>query len=180
MGVFNLNSDETASRQEEIQNNDVPNVVNTNTSQQVTQEVPKKEDKQEAKVILDGPLSQIYTQALNLVYAKEDTGQMLAQFIQQQDNKEANDAAADKDIYVYCCDGDDLSQDHLIESTNKLQAALGQDKYKDTILAIECRQGHVNDKVGLLDTMARSMGVRVYLTRGSALEGVKTALESLS
>lgn len=143
------------------------------------------EDKGQTKVLLDGPLSKVYTKALNLVYANE-AANMFAAMVEnaettntyEEEGKGENDEAhiEEKNIYMYCCDGSDMDIEGLTEGSNKLRLALDSKKYDEIILAVEHR-GSVNMKMGLLERFASDIGSKVCLSRFSALETIRIALK---
>ena len=126
---------------------------------------------EEKTIVLDGPLSRIYTQALNMAYAKEDVGamgQMLMMTGQGDTDEEEEDP---RDLYVYCCDGDELSEGKVTEAADKLRIALDSKKYKSVAVAIECK-GHVSDQLASLDRLSSQMGAKVFYRRKTAMEAI--------
>ena len=140
------------------------------------------------KIILDGPLSEIYTKALNAIYSK-DVGkaeEVVGQESQQMDavlvadihkmdaKKKAeqmqntNDAA-----YVYVTDDEHLKGDGLIETFDNVRVALDMQGYKAKVLCIECKQPEVYHKVEMLANMARNMKVPVFYTRNAAMKYIQ-------
>lgn len=142
------------------------------------EDVPKT-DKGDITVTLDGPLSKIYTQALNLTYATEDGSMMqpMVNIIETNKEEEAdkNKQAADAKLYAYCVDDKDINEGNLAETSDKLRVALDSKKYKEVMCVVECH-GSVSSKVGLLDSFGTAIGVRVLLSRRSALEAIQLAL----
>lgn len=182
MGIFNLNNEQAEPKVDaELQ----PEKSGVTEVQGTRQEVdsangsskdPVNPDElKNATIVLDGPLSHVYTQALNLVYAKEDTDSMVAMVMDQ--NASATEVD-EKDLYVYAVDGDSLDHTGLVDGMDKLRLALDSKAYKQVALAVECRTG-VNGKVGLLEQFAAQAGVKVFVSRRSALEGFGVAVESL-
>jgi hypothetical protein len=124
----------------------------------------------DAKIVLSGPLSKIYTKALNLVYANEDTGTELL----TTDEELTEDDDQNTNLYVYCCD-DSLDSGDLVEATEKLSQAMNSKKYKSVILSLESN-GNMNNRIGLLDSFASEVGVKVCFSRNRALEAINGSL----
>lgn len=170
MGVYNitLSDKEIATNKEAIDNNDSTK----------TNEIPQdraKEKTEEKTVVLDGPLSHIYTQALNMVYANEAVN-MLTQMAVDVEEKYGDDNLTDnKDLYVYCCDGDKLNTDSLVETTNKLRLALDKKQYKNIIISVESING--NSKIALLDEFSSALGIKVIYSRNRAIDNIRSIIQ---
>lgn len=128
-------------------------------------------------VVMDGPLSAIYTQALNLAYAREAasaSGQTDIKLVFDEDI-EAGDGDLHKALYVYCCDATDMTASDAVEGTNKLRVALDSKKYAQTYVVMESR-GTVKAAAGLLEEYAVKNNVRVLFKRAAALEALCDAI----
>lgn len=175
MAIFDLGtidkstSEEKQKEQSEGQNNEP--VVDDNTTAVTGKEEEKK------TIVLDGPLSHIYTQALNMVYANEAIN-MITHMLMDQEDEASDKNPYGKDVYVYCCDGDNLTSDELIKTSSKLRIALDKKKYSKVLLSIECH-GVVNNRIGLLHDFSASLGIPVSYTKTGSLNNIKTALESI-
>ncbi len=132
--------------------------------EQKDNKVTQTTEENEKKIKLDGPLSAIYTQALNVLYSKED----MAGMILPSDDQEVVD---DSDLYVYCTQAD-LVDNNLTEIADKITEA---SKHDVNVVAIECNS-MIPGKMKLLEDLGRSLGVELYVTRKSALEAIKTKL----
>ncbi len=128
-----------------------------------------KDDAAEKTIMLNGPLSHIYTQALNAVFSKESTGMGAHLFKYRILNDKDKDEDEIDDTFVYCVDSDSLSSSELIASSEALRDAVKSGKHRKVVLAMESN-GVANSRMQLLDEVSRSMGVKVFLSRGSALE----------
>lgn len=132
----------------------------------------KDQDNKEAITIeLNGPLSQIYTKALNLVYANENNIEFN---VIHKGDKKSNPS---KSIYIYCCKADEITNTDLMDVSNDLRIALDSN-YKKVIIAAEYSK-ELSNKIGTLERIASESGVQIYFKRNNALNAVKTALESL-
>lgn len=130
-------------------------------------------------IIIDGPLSHIYTQALNAVYAKEEVGTMFTtyegnKFLEEikRDELNASGSVDENGTYVYTVDNMLLGQNGLVEATEHLLEA--SKKYKNLIVAMESH-GIVSTKMQLLYDFSSSLGAKVYHKRSIAVEAVKKA-----
>lgn len=174
MGVYNitLSDKEVATTKEAIDNQ------NNNESTKVV-EIPQdkaKEKTEEKTVVLDGPLSHIYTQALNMVYANEAVN-MITQMAVDSEEKYGEDKPSNdnKDLYVYCCDGDKLDSDGLVEATNKLRLALDVRHHKNIIVSVE--SVNPNNKVALLDEFSSSLGINVIYSRNKTIDNIRSIVK---
>lgn len=140
-------------------------------------EVSSGDDPEQQTVIMDGPLSKIYTQALNLVYAKEAasaSGQTDIKVLFDEDiesSTEYHDA-----LYVYCCDAGDMDINDALEGSNKLRLALDNKNIKSTYMVMESHR-IVKPAAGLLEEYAVSSGVKVIFKRNIAIETICDALK---
>lgn len=131
-------------------------------------------------IVLDGPLSRIYTEALNLAYANEGMSLTAAVAYQMQlaGDIKGDDVAEDDSSYVYCIHGDDLDMNTLNKGMESIRVASKSGKFKKMMLAVESGRV-VTSKMQLLCEMAGVMGVKVYLSRDRALEGMVGALKKV-
>lgn len=173
MGVINLNSEQ-----------DVPETVEDHIEQQQeetsTQQI--NEEKANTEINIAGPLSNVFTKALNAVYSNESIDPMVIAPVETEEAEEEHDTNEDegKDIfgnalYVYCCNGDNLSQEGLVDAANKLTKAVSKGKYKNVILSMECFN-NINNKTALLDKLGRSLGIKVCLSKRSTMEAIDRSI----
>lgn len=125
-------------------------------------------------VVMTGPLSKIYSEALNLAYGNESAMNMLNPEDMELMDEQAGGGDA-KDLYVYTTDGDKLDGPEMVEAGDKLRLALDSKKYKKVLLAVEGK--NVSRKVALLHDLVSSMGVQVVFNRNSAIESMKACLK---
>lgn len=164
MGIFRTESEDTII---ESKNEPIPEVKTDSEIQPIS----KDDVEGGPTVVLDGPLSSIYTKALRLVLANESmmtTNVMLVSEIGSGKEKEK------KDLYVYCCGEDDLLDNNLVETVNKIKVAV--DEYDKVIVAVE--HNHVvGNRLQLLDEFSGSLGAKVCNTRDNALNVIKQGLK---
>lgn len=160
MGIFQLNKETDNSELSELKDKTIDDKT---FDEKVSENNDKKEIDTEQEIKLDGPLSSIYAKALNMMYSKESTSMMI---IPNNENKVSQDG-----IYVYCCNGDELDNNSLIESTDKLRLALDNKKYSKVVAVIESNNV-VNDKIGLLDNYIHSLGIETYYSRKIAIDKI--------
>jgi len=173
MSIFDLsalksNIEQTSKPEENKQTQTNENSTQLNSSTELEKETKKD---LRLEVALAGPLSHIYTQALNLVYAKENAIEF------NVFNKEVKHEH--KDVFVYCCDGSELDNETLTDANSKLRIALSEG-YKKVIVAAEMDNSKkVNSTLTLLLESLDESKVKVYFFRKNALEAVKIAIEDI-
>lgn len=148
--------------------------LNTNINADGVQ-VPQTAD-QEKTVVLDGPLGRIYTQALNLAYAKEDTGTM-AMIIDaaNRERQEKESTNPDHGVYVYATDTDHLDNRELVEITNWMTT--NQKNDQPMVISLESVGNKISNKSGLLEEMAKAHGVTVHYSRNSAMKAIRSQMK---
>ncbi len=159
------------------------NLLANETTQPVlfNADYPNKDNtKKEKVVVLDGPLSHIYTQALNMAYAHENENDEIstegismmfdALIIRKNEEEPVDDPG-----YLYCASDDTLTDGGLVAASDSIRVAIESKKYKHITVAIECGD-LISNRVQLLDEMCHVLGVKVCLTRKSA---VQTVLKNL-
>lgn len=175
MGIINLSLIKTVNQPTDDRISQPPQptdvVVPETTRTEIQPQSPTEVPKEEKTIVLDGPLSRIYTQALNVAYAKEDVGamgQIMMTMVNQGEEEEEED---ERDLYVYCCDGDELDDGGVEEAEGKLRVALDSGKYRSAAVAIECH-GRVTNQIAALEAIGCRLGARVYFRRKVALEAM--------
>lgn len=119
----------------------------------------------ESVVVLDGPLSKIYTEALNKVYAIESY---------MTDGALTDDKEKDEDLsktYIYAVDADDLDIAGTNETFGNLRLALDSQKYDKIILSIEHVEV-VSESIAIIDEYAKKTGVNVVYKREQAIGAI--------
>lgn len=154
----------------------VNNVVNNNVENS-----DGKKNQQDFKdtvkhINLDGPLSYIYTKALNVAFAKENMVEFSLLYGNNEDSEDQNRNMNGRDLYVYCCEPDKMTDYELAQLPNKLRVALDSG-CKKVMVAAECDK--VTRNVVSIEEIARRVGVHLFFKRTNALDNVKLAVESL-
>lgn len=137
------------------------------------------------KIVLDGPLSEIYTKALNMVYStqveqatdtvSQETQQMDAVLVADihamtQDKKDAEFQEAQNAAYVYVTDDNNLDSEGLVNAFDNVRVALDSQRFTKAVVCVEST-GNINGhRVELLTNMARNFGAHVYYTRNAAMK----------
>ena len=158
MSVFDINAGSTSSAVQAV--GQTGSVVNQNIEQEGSvykvnnQADVSQTPNGEVKIVLDGPLSEIYTKALQATYSKnvkqteenvgQETQQMDAVMVadihklnqkkKEEQTKIANDAA-----YVYVTDGDALNGEGWLNAFNNVRIALDQQSFKEKVICVECK-----------------------------------------
>jgi len=167
MGVFNLTA---LGGNEPVQEaNTEPQVADDALDNApVTVAVKETDESKEMMITLDGPLSRIYTKALNLAYARESISMMTPEALTI--NK-AQQRAEDESTYVYAIDTTQMDMAKLVASTEHFRVALETGNYKNVIVALES-DGNVTSKAQLFAQMAQSLGAKVCYSRNSAMRAI--------
>lgn len=137
------------------------------------------------KIILDGPLSEIYTKALNMVYSNqvEQAADTVSQETQQMDavlvadihamskeKKEAELKEAQNAAYVYVTSDTELSADGMVNAFDNVRVALDSKQFTKTVVCIEST-GLINGhRIELLTNLARNFGAQVFYTRNATMK----------
>lgn len=124
---------------------------------------------------LDGPLSSIYAQALNVMYAKESAadGSMGSSLSQQT----ADDEGVDPDLYVYVTDDESMDLEGVGKHFDALRVALDRFKEKPTIVVLENHKP-MRMAVAALENFAHEQAKKVYYRRDIALEAILGILQT--
>jgi hypothetical protein len=179
MSVFQIPAKQSAAEPQST--NDPVNLPDTSTGKLDldSANVPERENK---TIVLDGPLSTIYTKALNIVYSNtpdsvSQESQAMDHVIMAQDEIEKNqDAAKKSDLYVYVTDSEHLEIEGTPKVFDKLRLAL--DKNKNNMVAIETSK-HFTTSQAILEDFLHANHVKVYHSRDVALEKIKLAVNQL-
>jgi hypothetical protein len=159
---------------------------------EAAQETPKtdviKKEGDKTTVVMDGPLSQIYTRALNIVFSKDadQTPSMESAAIDSimaasilLDVKAKKDELMKQDeegLYVYATNNEILPEEGG-EVLDNLRIALDHKPAKNIILAVEMiGDGKVTGMQCALEAYALQSGVRVVHSRGAVMSFLKNRL----
>ncbi len=136
------------------------------SDQAIVEEVPKESTEEDTKVKVEGPLSNLFTDALQKILAAESVGAdtvTMMKFMEEEDKDQS-------DLYVYCCDTDKMDTTGLIEASDNLKIALDSRRYKKVALVIE--HISINNKLATLEAFARDIGAQVYFNSKKAVREV--------
>ncbi len=136
----------------------------------------KKEEELEKQIVVDGPLSSIYTQALNIAYAKESAadGSVVGSF----DSSIVVDDASltDPDLYVYVTSSDEINREGANKSFDDLNVAL--DKYKDSKMMVVIESGKAaTSSVAALEEYVVGRKIRTSYSRSIAVDKILSAIK---
>jgi hypothetical protein len=92
-------------------------------------------EKNKKYIELDGPLSSVYAQALNIAFAKESMAD--GSFTQLVATKDIDDEGVNPDLYIYASDDKTLDSDGVGIHFNKLRIALDKYSEKKKIVVVE-------------------------------------------
>lgn len=152
------------------------NEGNLATQSTNTGELIKTTDSQdEVKTIrIEGPLSQIYSQALLIYYAKESAAD--GSMGELTENDDANSEGVNPDLYVFTTSDEELPSDEGIAQFNTLRLALDKYQGSDRIVAIEMHSGK-NPYAVVLEEYAHDRKERIYHKRSIAIEAIMASLK---
>ncbi len=164
MGVFNIV--EMTKEQNQIEpDTKIPEKIIETTKVNETENIIKnKEDK---LITLNGNLSQIYTDALNQMYAIENMGSMFNIINSVSDQKETSD-----DLYVHIVDSDDLENIDPIKIVRNLRLAL--DKRTETTKLLVLESNNLTAKI--IGDYFNIRGIKSIYNRDSALQTIRNYL----
>lgn len=180
MGIFHLT---TANQADTTKVEPDPKAPSTPVEETANGKAKNEETPEKTKTVtVDGPLSHVFTQALQIAYAKEDTGTMELMLTAKQrqedaseDDDDNNGVPDDKEqdaSYVYVVDEKTLDNNALMVGTEALRVAVESKKYSKVILSMESN-GAVTSKMQLLHDISTSMGVRVCYSKSQTLNQLK-------
>jgi translation initiation factor 1 (eIF-1/SUI1) len=140
----------------------------------VKEEVPQQDEKK--MIVLDGPLSNNFTDALNMVLAKDKVALLSAidmeiMGVNSEQQEHEHDA-----VYVYCCNGDGMTADDAKNGADKLRLALDSKRYSKVVVAIEGVK--INKNMAMLDDYANASGCKTYYHKSSAIKGIADTLNT--
>jgi hypothetical protein len=164
MGVFNIV--EMTKEQNQIEpDTKIPEKIIETTKVNETENIIKnKEDK---LITLNGNLSQIYTDALNQMYAIENMGSMFNIINSVSDQKETSD-----DLYVHIVDSDDLENIDPIKIVRNLRLAL--DKRTETTKLLVLESNNLTAKI--IGDYFNIRGIKSIYNRDNALQTIRNYL----
>lgn len=119
---------------------------------------------------LNGSLSEVYTQALNEVYASENMGAMFNIINSIEDSTEIKQDQ--EDLYVHIVDNDQLEQADPLAITDDLRLALDKRKEHKKIVVMESD----SLKSKIIMEVLKSKGIDCIQGRNTALETIKNQI----
>lgn len=152
--------------------------INNNVSEVKVEEPPAANKEVSSKEVkIEGPLSKVFTEALNIAYSKENVTEN-AGIIYSTDVGEgsyAGNEMPDKGVYVYAIDGSNIDSDELINASNKIINAFNSRKFDQLIVSSECVKG-ISPRIKILQELCTSVGAECYVTRNSSIVKVINSL----
>lgn len=131
------------------------------------------------KIHLDGPLSKIYAQALNIMFANESlTGGLFPDIVDlsnSTDTSVGSDDVGDPDIYVYATNADSMNQDS-IKSINDLTKVSNGNKATEKVVIMESIAFNLNGRISALESFVVGNKLPIKYSRESALSYIKNLL----
>ena len=145
----------------------------SSTGETVEQALSKDQKKGSRVVRLDGPLSSVYTQALNIAYAKETVADGTMDSLSVQEDED--DDGVNPDLYVYVTSQAEMGKLGGVNTFDQLRLAL--DRYKDIQTAVVIEDFKPVGRTGLaIEEYSHSQAGRVYYTRSAAIGAITSFL----
>lgn len=132
-----------------------------------------KSDGKTKVIVVDGPLSEVYTKALNVALANESvmivaaTNKLGASGANQGKltNDSFNEEEKDEASYVYALGDKLVDNEAAMEAYNNLTKAVKSGKYKKVHMAIEGVSGDICNRLSFVIEGAMAMGVNLVLNQ---------------
>lgn len=146
-------------------------------------------DDEEAKakkgvIVMSGPLSQIYTKALNIVYTKDtkqvskESNAIDATLTAKYMSLYEEDDQDETDLYVYVTDDNSVNKDMGTETNNlsKLMSLRKRNNNDSPLyVAVECHNSMSNEVIRFIG-ICRDNGCKVYLNRDNCIRGISNTV----
>lgn len=147
---------------------------NTSNTGETVEQALKEDQKAGSRVVrLDGPLSSVYTQALNIAYAKETVADGTMDSLSVQEDED--DDGVNPDLYVYVTSQAEMGKLGGVNTFDQLRLAL--DRYKDIQTAVVIEDFKPVGRTGLaIEEYSHSQAGRVYYTRSAAIGAITAFL----
>jgi hypothetical protein len=140
----------------------------TAVKQEATEdEKPKKED---VLIKIDGPVSQIFTDALNRVLAVENYMAMMPLLLKAKEDKKADEVVEDATpiLQVYAWDSNSLNLSDVVDITNEVTRHTD----RTYVIAVEAA-GLATKAMGYLDQLSSLKNVTICYSQSRAVEVVR-------
>ncbi len=120
-------------------------------------------------LVLNGPLSEIMTRALNLALSNESTMTTMVSLFNIEKDRRDKDSITDKDIYVYATDSDNLEGNGLITSIREIDN--NSKGYRNVVVSVECKNG-VTKHAQLFTDLYTGKKYQVFTITSEAIENL--------
>ena len=129
-------------------------------------------EKRDKEIVLDGPLSSIYTKALNIMYAQESiTANEIIEAttffnltdLDLSDNKEK--------YYIYVSDDEKIDKDKFELMKDRLTVALSSDQFKSINVCLEINNNsNISMEAVKIRDFCKNKGIKLFYARQVCLE----------
>lgn len=149
-----------------------PDAVKTNNDNQSQNTETNETANKETKTInISGPLSVIYTQALNQVYAQEGSAATEQELLAEITNQ---DKVQSSDIFIYVTDETNIEEEGPINVFDKLR--LDIENNKGLKIAVLESGRSMKGYMATMESFLSNNGVRVFFSRKNALDSIYNSL----
>jgi len=146
------------------------------------------EDRKQPLLVMDGPLSEIYTKALNVVYAKSVDevvaresqsidAVILDHVISDDEKNKLAELGKTRDLsYVYVSDGDNLDDESLLRAFDSVGTAKDTGLFREVRGVIES-SGAATSRSSMFDQYLATEGIKAHYKRSVAIENIHNLIE---
>lgn len=177
MSIFNM-SNLTETKQEtpeptQQQEVDMSKVVAGTPTE--TPPEPKEETKTPPKpveIVLSGPLGHIYTQALNVLLAKEDAVSTYKFYEEYEREEDEEDDEGEDKAFVYIADGRTLEQGEVVRAFNDIVKFKNDYPKAAVVVGLECA-GTFSKAAASFDRCISGMKIPTFYKKDSITNAIK-------
>ena len=177
MSIFNI-SNLTETKQEtpeptEQQEADMSKVVagkpteTPSESKEETETPPKP-----VEIVLSGPLGHIYTQALNVLLAKEDAVSTYKFYEEYEREEDDEDEEGEDKAFVYIADGRTLEQGEVVRAFNDIVKFKNDYPKASVVVGLECA-GTFSKAAASFDRCISGMKIPTFYKKDTITKAIK-------
>lgn len=132
-------------------------------------------DTEDKQIELNGSLSEVYTKALDEMYAAENMGSLLNLTLNRVEEEKHEEKTPENELYVHIADQDKLEEGDIASMAGELKIALDKKNYRHKVVVMECSS--VDNRIGLLKNYLTGLGIECITSRTTALEMIKSHIK---
>ena len=177
MSIFNMsNLSETKqetpepTQQQEVDMSKV--VAGTPTETSPTSKDEMKTPPKPVEIVLSGPLGHIYTQALNVLLAKEDAVSTYKFYEEYEREEDEEDKEGEDKAFVYIADGRTLEQGEVVRAFNDIVKFKNDYPKATVVVGLECA-GTFSKAAASFDRCISGMKIPTFYKKDSITNAIK-------